>query len=245
MDLSKAYDCLPPDLVIAKLAAYGVNHSSLLFIYDYLINRHHRVKIGNSLSSFLSISMGVPQGSILGPILFNIFLILLSDREAELCNFADDNTLFAIAKTLAEAILKLNIEIQDILYWFKINGLVANPGKFQVMFLGKVAPTSTFGIGNIKVKVKNQVKLLGIFIDDKLRFNSHVENVSRREIKSALLGASVPLFLLKQERLCATPIYSNYCPLIWMTFVKHNKKQIEKIQRRALSVVHEKYDSNL
>ena len=87
--------------------------------------------------------------------------LLLSDREAELCNFADDNTLFAIAKTLAEAILKLNIEIQDILYWFKINGLVANPGKFQVMFLGKVAPTSTFGIGNIKVKVKNQVKLLG------------------------------------------------------------------------------------
>ena len=67
------------------------------------------------------------------------------------------------------------IEIQDILYWFKINGLVANPGKFQVMFLGKVAPTSTFSIGNIKVKVKNQVKLLGIFIDDTLRLNSHVE----------------------------------------------------------------------
>ena len=62
MDLSKAYDCLPPDLVIAKLSAYGVNHSSLLFIYDYLINCHNRVKIGNSLSSFLSISMGVPQG---------------------------------------------------------------------------------------------------------------------------------------------------------------------------------------
>uniref|UniRef100_A0A7M5WZM1 Reverse transcriptase domain-containing protein n=1 Tax=Clytia hemisphaerica TaxID=252671 RepID=A0A7M5WZM1_9CNID len=159
MDLSKAYDCLPPDLLIAKLAAYGVNHNSLLFIYDYLINRYHRVKIGNSLSSFLSISMGVPQGSILGPILFNIFLnnLLLSDLEAELCNFADDNTLFAIAKALAEI-----IEIQDILYWGKINGLVANPGKFEVMFLGRFEPISTFNIGNIKVKVKNQVKLLGI-----------------------------------------------------------------------------------
>ena len=182
-------DCLPPDLLIAKLAAYGVNHDSLLFIYDYLTNRQHRVKIGNSLSSFLSINIGVPQGSILGPILFNIFLndLLLSTREAELCNFADDNTLFAIAKTLAEVISKLNIEIRDILHWFKINGLVANPGKFQVMFLGRFEPIDTFTIGDIKVKVKNQVKLLGIFIDDKLRFNSHVE------LKCQNAGSIVPV----------------------------------------------------
>ena len=72
---------------------------------------------------------------------------------------------------LAEVIQKLNIEIQDILNWFKINGLVATPGKFQVKFLGRFDPISTFGIGNISVKVKNQVKLLGIYIDDKLRFN--------------------------------------------------------------------------
>ena len=89
--------------------------------------------------------------------------LLLSDCETELCN-----TLFAIAKTLAEILLKLNIEIQDILHWFKINGLVANPGKYQVMFLGRFELISTFSIGNINVKVKNQVKLLGIFIDDKL-----------------------------------------------------------------------------
>ena len=57
----------------------------------------------------------------------------------------------------------------------KMNGLFANPGKFHVMFLGRFEPISTFTIGNINVKVKNQVKLLGIFINDKLRFNSHVE----------------------------------------------------------------------
>ena len=93
--------------------------------------------------------------------------LLLSDRETELCN-----TLFAIAKTLAEILLKLNIEFQDILHWFKINWLVANPGKFQVMFLGRFELISIayiyISIGNIKVKVKNQVKLIGICIDDKL-----------------------------------------------------------------------------
>ena len=212
--------------LIAKLAAYGVNHNSLLFIYDYLINRLHRVKIGNSLSCFLSISMGVPQGSILGPILFNIFLndLLLSDREAELCNFADDNTLFAIAETLAEVILKLDIEIQDILHWFKINGLVANPGKFQVMFLGRFEPIDIFTIGDIKVKVKDQVKLLGIFIDNKLRFNSHVElKCQSAGNKISALRRIRPFINLKSAKtLCHAYIFSNfnYCPLIWMNFVK-------------------------
>ena len=156
MDLSKAYDCLPPDLLIAKLAAYGLNYNSLLFLYNYLTNRLHRVRVGDNFSNFLDISMGVPQGSILGPILFNIFLndLFFFDRAAELCNFADDNTLFAIANALADVILELNIEIQEILKWFKINSLVANPGKFQVMFLGRFEPIQFFSIGDISVKVK-------------------------------------------------------------------------------------------
>jgi len=251
MDLSKAYDCLPPDLLIAKLAAYGVKHNSLSFLYDYLTKRQHRVKIGNSLSSFLYISMGVPQGSILGPILFNIFLndLLLSHRETELCNFADDNTLFAIAKTLAEVVVKLNIEIQDILHWFQINSLVANPGKFQVMFLGRFDPISTFDIGNISVKVKNQVKLLGIFIDDKLRFNSHVELKCQRAANkiSALRRIRSFISLKTAKALCNAYIFSNfnYCPLIWMNFVKGNNNKIEKIQRRALSVVYQDVNSDL
>ena len=251
MDLSKAYDCLPPDLLIAKLAAYGLKHNSLLFLFNYLTNRQHRVRIGDKLSNFLDISMGVPQGSILGPILFNIFLndLFFSDREAKLCNFADDNTLYAIATLLAEVIQKLNIEIQEILKWFKINGLVANPGKFQVMFLGRFTPISTFSIGNISVKVKNQVKLLGIFIDDKLRFNSHVdlkcENAANKI--SALRRIRSCISLKTAKALCNAYIFSNfnYCPLIWMNFVKGNNTKMEKIQRRALSVVYQDFDSDL
>ena len=118
--------------------------------------------------------------------------------------------IFTIAKTLAEVISKLNIKIQDILYWFKINGLVANPGKFKVMFLGKVAPISTFSIGNIKVK--NQAKLLGIFIDDKLRFNSHVElKCHSAGNKISVLQRIRPFISLKTAKaLCHAYIFSNF-----------------------------------
>ena len=95
MGLSKAYDSLPHDLLIAKLDAYGLSHTSLKLILDYLSDRKHRVKIGSTTSSWLDLLLAVPQGSILGPSLFNIF-INDTGRETNICNFADDNTIYYV-----------------------------------------------------------------------------------------------------------------------------------------------------
>ena len=97
MDLPKAYDCLRQDLSIAKLEAYGLGNGSLNFILDYLTFRKQRTKVGSAYSKWSKIRRGFTQGSILGLILFNIFIndTLMIIEQSAICNFADDNNLYS------------------------------------------------------------------------------------------------------------------------------------------------------
>ena len=135
MDLSKAFDCISHDLLVAKLHAYGLTGEAVTFIYSYLKRRKQAVKTNNTESVFQILLSGVPQGSILGPILFNIFIndLFLFLKDVELANFEDDNTIYAANKRIEKLMEVLERESKSAIDWFKINDMIVNPDKFQAM----------------------------------------------------------------------------------------------------------------
>ena len=139
MDLSKAFDCLPHKLLLLKLEAYGMSKSALQLIENYLTNRKQCVKVGTTLSNWQDIYKGVPQGSILGPVLFNIFLndIFHFTTSSTLYNYADDNTLAHADDNIDRVVENLEKDSLALIEWFSCNQMKANPDKFQAIAIGK------------------------------------------------------------------------------------------------------------
>ena len=250
-DLSKAFDTLPHDLLIAKLNAYGLSSSALDFLFDYLTNRKQRCKVGSSYSSWADIKSGVPQGSVMGPLLFNIFLndFFFFINKSSTTNFADDNTIYAFGDNIEDVIYKLEADIENALNWFDANGMVANPNKFQLMFLGtKQRVKLCLKIGKIYCLSTDSVVLLGIEIDWRLNFNKHASNITE---KAKNKSKSLARLRYKLDSTQKTILYHSYvlsafgyCPVVWMFCGKSSNKQMEYVQKSTLRIIYNDYSSD-
>lgn len=247
MDLSKAFDTINHDLLIAKLHAYGFDKNSLRLMKSYLSDRWQRVKINTLFSSWSELILGVPQGSILGPLLFNIFIndlffILL---ESGICNFADDNTLYLSALRLDVLMDRLERAAKTAVEWFEYNGMKLNASKCHLLVCGHKFESMIARIGNESVIETHCVKLLGMSIDSDITFEKHMDIVCKNASKklNALARQCRILPFYKRKMLMNAFFNSqfSYCPLIWMFHSRSINANINKLHFRALRMVYRDY----
>ena len=253
MDLSKAFDSIPHELIIAKLHAYGFDENALVLIHSYLKKRKQSVRISNVYSSFQHIVSGVPQRSVLGPIIFNFYIndLFFFIKQVTLYNYADDNTLACFSRSLPELVKVLEEEAGNALSWLDQNEMIANPNKFHALFVKK-DQTDTFGINldflGQSIQSEKSVKLLGVTLDYKLNFDPHISNICKKAASQLNVLKRLKSFIgsAEKEILVQSFVCSNfnYCPLVWYFSTSKSLQKIEKIQERALRFLHNDHVSS-
>ena len=245
MDLSKAFDSLNHELLLAKLNAYGFTHSSLCLIYSYLSDRWQRTKINNTFNSWVEIMLGVTQGSILGPLLFNIYLndLCFLDIKSDLCNFADDNTLYASDVSLNVLVEKLETSAKSVIEWFENNYMKLNESKCKILVCGNKEEVIIASVGISKIIEFHKIALLGTHIDRKLKFDDHVNNKYKAAGKklNALIRMCSILPFHKRRLLMKAFIESQfaYSPLVSIFNSRILNNKINLLHYRALKVVYQ------
>ena len=247
-DLSKAFDCLPHDLIIAKLKAYGFSLPALDLIQNYLANRKQRTKINDSYSPWSDILFGVPQGSILGPLLFNIFLsdLLLILKDVNIASYTDDNTLHYSRDTIEEVILSLQSSSKRLFQWLSDNQMKGNTEKCQLIM--STDQSVNFQLGGSLVERSDCEKMLGVKIDYKLNFDEHVKTLcNKANNKLGALARATPYMSLEQKKILMNSFFNiqfNYCPLIWMLHSRRNNNIVRNLHKRCLRLIYNDKNSS-
>ena len=186
VDFSKCFDTLNRDILLKKLAKYGIRGIPLELFKSYLDERYQAVKVNNVVSDFKLINAGVPQGSVLGPILYLIYvneLPYISDQFST-CLFADDTTLIFQSSNKYDLFKKCDYGVNLFHSWCCANRLSINVSKSNLMLFSNGLTSLDIAdiyMRNIKIEYASSTKFLGVIIDDKLKFNLHINEITKKK----------------------------------------------------------------
>ena len=246
LDLARAFDTVNTKIFLSKLSKYGIRGNALALFSSYLHDRKQCLKYKNVVSDLNDITCGVPQGSVLGPILFLLYINDLPGvcNEAKFFLFADDTAIFYSAHTLRELQLAIAHSFPKVVLWLHANRLSLSTSKtfYQLYAPGNAENTGlSIPVKGINLKRAPIVKYLGLLVDEDLKFKSHINKVSG--VISRNLGIiSRARYLLNRKLLIllynslVLP-YLSYCLIIWGSNYESNLNPIVIAQKRAIRLI--------
>ena len=236
-DLSKVFHCLDHEFLIAKLNAYGFSLIALNQVHNYLSNRKQRIKINSTYSSLLKIVFGVPERSILGPLLLNIFLIDLFFRieDTDIPSYAGDNISEAINDNI-DRFMKSFEEASEILFkWFNDNLMTINADKCHLLV--STNNTVKIKIGDFDITNSKIEKLLGVKFDHKHTFDNHISKFCKKPCKKIHALSRVASHMnISKRRILMNAFFKSefsYFPLILYG-------KINRLHKRCLRIIYSK-----
>lgn len=247
-DFTKAFDKVNHRILLSKLFKLGFSGSVVSWFGSYLSNRSNYVEINGSKSNCFSPSSGVPQGSILGPLLFLFFINDVSlNIDSEIILFADDLKLFRAIGSPSDCV-SLQNDLDRIAKWCDVNGMELNIGKCCVLKIKSraVSVYYVYKIGNHNLGTVSHLKDLGITIDDKFSFNVHIYNIINNSYK--ILGFIMRSGSNFKSMLSFTRIYNGlvranleYLTTIWNPQYKIHQNNVERVQKKFTRSLYYKF----
>ena len=248
LDLSKAFDTIDHNILLYKLEYYGFRGVVLEWFKNYLNNRKQYVFHNNCKSDLKDIVCGVPQGSILGPLLFILYVndIIYTSNVLDFILFADDTTILYSHKDISSKTNTINEELKEVSNWFKANKLSVNASKTNYMILGtphmtsrKTSDNSNIVLNDTNLERVKVTKFLGVLIDECLTWKNHIDCISKTISRNIgvmnKLKHSIPHCILRTLYCTLILPYINYGILIWGNTCKSYLDKLVKLQKWAIS----------
>ena len=243
-DMSKAFDSLHPRLMLNKLRAYGFEENTVNLLRSYLSNRQNRIRMGSQTSSWQVINRGCPQGSALGPLLWNIFQNDLAyEIKSNLSMYADDHQIYEAGKDLANVKSSLSRNADKASKWYEDNMLKGNYNKYKTMTVQNKREITnlTMSVQGNEIESTENLNLLGVTIDSKLNCNHHINNVCKKASQRIgvlmRLKNLIPTEAKLQLYKAAILPHLTYCHLTWHFCKASDRRKLERVQERGLRAV--------